>query len=217
MNLKNAFRYSNFLTEQISQLQNLTYASKNYTTTKVTSFKSKAIKDEEDTIEILEVDRDFDCKMNDIYFIILDLISEKTKLEAEIALAKSGNKIDWKINGQEVDLDTAVSYNRAIRKTVECFSKFEKLTSTTEKTKGSDYTFNINNEQVMYRYDVERVVEIDYDKDVIKAKNRKLKSEADSISDAIDAFMLKDIVSFEAKYDINSSMQDIVTDHTEAK
>lgn len=217
MNLKNAFRYSNFLTEQISQLQSLTYASKNYTTTKVTSFKSKAIKDEEDTIEILEVDRDFDCKMNDIYFIILDLISEKTKLEAEIALAKSGNKIDWKINGQEVDLDTAVSYNRAIRKTVECFSKFEKLTSTTEKTKGSDYTFNINNEQVMYRYDVERVVEIDYDKDVIKAKNRKLKSEADSISDAIDAFMLKDIVSFEAKYDINSSMQDIVTDHTEAK
>lgn len=217
MNLKNAFRYSNFLTEQISQLQSLTYASKNYTTTKVTSFKSKAIKDEEDTIEILEVDRDFDCKMNDIYFIILDLISEKTKLEAEIALAKSGNKIDWKINGQEVDLDTAVSYNRAIRKTVECFSKFEKLTSTTEKTKGSDYTFNINNEQVMYRYDVERVVEIDYDKDVIKAKNRKLKSEADNISDAIDAFMLKDIVSFEAKYDINSSMQDIVTDHTEAK
>lgn len=217
MNLKNAFRYSNFLTEQISQLQNLTYASKNYTTTKVTSFKSKAIKDEEDTIEILEVDRDFDCKMNDIYFIILDLISEKTKLEAEIALAKSGNKIDWKINGQEVDLDTAVSYNRAIRKTVECFSKFEKLTSTTEKTKGSDYTFNINNEQVMYRYDVERVVEIDYDKDVIKAKNRKLKSEADNISDAIDAFMLKDIVSFEAKYDINSSMQDIITDHTEAK
>lgn len=217
MNLKNAFRYSNFLTEQISQLQSLTYASKNYTTTKVTSFKSKAIKDEEDTIEILEVDRDFDCKMNDIYFIILDLISEKTKLEAEIALAKSGNKIDWKINGQEVDLDTAVSYNRAIRKTVECFSKFEKLTSTTEKTKGSDYTFNINNEQVMYRYDVERVVEIDYDKDVIKAKNRKLKSEADSISDAIDAFMLKDIVSFEAKYDINSSMQDIITDHTEAK
>lgn len=217
MNLKNAFRYSNFLTEQISQLQSLTYASKNYTTTKVTSFKSKAIKDEEDTVEILEVDRDFDCKINDIYFIILYLISEKTKLETAIALAKSENKIDWKINGKEVDLDTAVSYNRATRKTIETFSKFEKLTSTTEKTKGSDYTFNINNEQVVYRFDVERVVEIDYDKDIIKAKNKKLRSEVDNISDAIDAFMLKNIVNFEAKYDINSSTQDIIEAYLETK
>lgn len=217
MNLKNAFRYSNFLTEQISQLQSLAYDSKNYTTTKVTSFKSKAIKDEEDTVEILEFDRDFNCKMNDIYFIILDLISEKTKLEAAIALAKSNNKIDWKIDGQEIDLDTAVSYNRATRKAIECFSKFEELTTVTEKAKGSDYTFNVNNEQVMYKYDVERVIEIDFDKDVIKAKNKKLRSEVDSISDAIDIFMLKDIVNFKAKYDSNSSMRDVIEAYTETK
>ena len=76
-------------------------------------------------------------------------------------------------------------------------------------TTGTDYKFNINNEQVSYRYEVQEIVSIDYDRNDVKALAKKLTKETDDISTKLDTIELTTNVDYEPVWDYDN-LEDVV-------
>jgi hypothetical protein len=69
-------------------------------------------------------------------------------------------------------------------------------------------------QQVAISYDILVKSAIDYDRNIVKAEYKRLLKEADSVSAEIDEIFAKKIVDFEAAYDFQSTVGDIIEDRT---
>jgi hypothetical protein len=81
---------------------------------------------------------------------------------------------------------------------------------TKRKTKEVDYKFDINGQQVPYRYDVEITTTENYDKEAAKALMRATIAKADEVSAAVDAAMINTVVEYEPPYDVNETYDDVL-------
>ena len=70
--------------------------------------------------------------------------------------------------------------------------------------------FDINGQQVPYRYDVEITTTENYDKEAAKALMRATIAKADEVSAAVDAAMINTVVEYEPPYDVNETFDDVL-------
>ncbi len=71
-----------------------------------------------------------------------------------------------------------------------------------QKNKGIDYVFNNEGNQVSYKYDIDKIKTIDYDRNEVRAMLKELKKEADEVSLQIDATLLNTQVNYEPNIDL---------------
>lgn len=199
MNLKESFRYQKFLDilmrSASSMLQNPDHCLE---TTKV-HLRNDVNPAASDYTEVVD---DGEFVSNDIMLaFMVHMIGEREKLSTAISKAKQSVGFD---------IDAAIETNKFRQLLNNSIRQMLRMTATKRKTKETDYKFDINEQQVAYRYDVEITTTERYNKDNAKAIMREVIRDADEVSASIDAAMINTLVEYEPPYDVNESFDDVL-------
>ncbi|MDE7308954.1 MAG: hypothetical protein K2N61_09910 [Lachnospiraceae bacterium] len=201
MNLKESYRYANYLDSLLNRAY-MYLGNKGFvTTTKQNHLRSKANKEAED--EIINVQKPFDVDFtpNNIIDFVVKVLTEKEALSNAIAAAKAGT---------EINIDNAVAMNKKKQGFVYILNGIVNLKPTEKTVAGRAYKFDINNEQKPYVYDITETTTIDFDRNDVKALIRKYNKECDEISAKLDAIEINTEVAFVPRWDVNDVFEDIV-------
>lgn len=197
MNLKESFRYQNFLDRMMSSAcGSMTQLNHIMQTTK-THYKSLANPDASDLVEEVEVDPFYEN--DDVIEFVKFLIAEKDKLTTAINEAKQ--KIGF-------DLDAAIESNKFRQNAAMTVKRIMTYTPSKKADQGRDFKFNADGNQMPYYYDIEVVTTERYDRDKAKAFVKETSAYADKISSLIDEAMVNTTVDYTPRFDVNDSFED---------
>jgi hypothetical protein len=201
MNLKESYRYANYLDELLSTAYKYLSNSGFITTTTEEHLRSKANPDAKD--ETLEVQKSYDVAFtpDNVVDFVVKVIKEKEALAEAIADAKAN---------AEIDIDNAIAMNKKKQYFASVLNNMANIKPSEMQTQGSDYRFNINNEQVKYYYPVMRKVSIDYKRDNVRNLAKKYLKETDEVSAKLDAITINTKVDFVCSFDITDKFEDVV-------
>lgn len=201
MNLKESYRYANYLDNLLSTAYTYLKNKSFVTTTTQTHLRSKANSEASD--EVVEVQKPYDVDFTpmDIVDFTVKVIDEKEKLADAIAIAKANT---------EINIDNAVAMNKKKQYFASVLNNMANIKANESVTTGKAYKFDINGEQKPYIYEISSVTQIDYDRNDIRNLAKKYLKETDEISAKLDAIEINTILKFEPKYDINSSFEELV-------
>ena len=85
-----------------------------------------------------------------------------------------------------------------------------KSSSLIQKNAGVGYVFNKEGNQTTYRYDIERVKTIDFDRNRVRKLIKKLQKKADKVSNEIDVALLSTNVNYKLPFDAHASEFEIL-------
>lgn len=199
MNLKESFRYQNFLDKLMrdacSSIQSREHSFK------ITKFhnKTKANPDAVDLTEVVEVE-DF-IPNDDVIRFMQWLITEREKLTKAISAAKVAVGFD---------IDAAVETNK-FRQAANAAVKRMLTNRAVKRIEcGKDYKFNAEGNQMPYFYDIEITSTEAYDRATSRDFMRAAIAEADKVSADIDSAMINSTVDYVARFDVNESFEDVM-------
>lgn len=202
MNLKESYRYANFLENLLDSAKNYLGRDDFVTTTKEDHLRSKANKDAEDELGVVVAKQiDVDFTPNQVIDFIVKVINEKEKLFTAIADAKSTT---------EINIDNAISLNKRKQSIISTFQMLANRKPKEIQTTGRDYKFDINGEQKPYNYNINKIISIDYDRNTVKNLIKKYRKECDEISSKLDEIEITTQVNFTPLFDVNDSFEDLV-------
>ena len=201
MNLKESYRYANYL----DNLLNTAYIylrNKGFVTTTVEEHLRKQSNPDVEN-ETIEVQKPFDVefKPNDVIDFVVKVIEEKEKLSESIAKAK---------NTTDVNIDNAIAMNKKKQGFVSVLNGIAEIKPSEPKTTSKGYKFDINGEQKPYVYDVNRKTSIDFDRTDVRNLIKKYLKETDEISAKLDLIEITTQVNFAPAFDINSKFEELV-------
>lgn len=201
MNLKESYRYANYLDDLLNKASSYLRNDKFVTTTKQEHLRSKV--NSEATDEVIDVQKPYDVEFtpNDVIDFAVKVLAEKEKLADAIAIAKAN---------AEINIDTAIALNKKKQYFANTLEALSNIKPRQRTTSGKAYRFNINNEQVPYTYDIEETTTIDFDRNDVRNLVKKYLKEADEISAKLDAIEINTQVLFECSWDVNDNFEDIV-------
>ena len=200
MNLKESYRYSKFLDTLLEEAYEFLHDKSFITTTTEKHLRSKTYSEAQDeTLVVKKPDVDFDT--NRLINFVVEVLDERDRLLEAIALAKLKT---------EFNIDNAISMNKKKQSVARLFTKMAGIKSNESVSRGTGYRFNNEMNQVPYYYDIERVTEIDYNRNDVRNLAKKYFTQADEISSKIDAIEINTEVPFTCKWDVNDSFDNIV-------
>lgn len=210
MNLKEAFQAQNKIEELFSTFTNYLEVERNVTRVVEKHFRSKAAEGQID--ETLDV-TNYDVKIydtNKVIDFLLVLIDEREKLAKAIHAAKS--KMTF-------DIDTAVDVNKKRHNAAGVLRELRQLKSKSllRKNVGTGYVFNKDGNQTDFRYDVEVVTTIDFDRNKVRDLVKKLQDNADKVSAEIDAALINTQVEYILPFDLHASAAEILEEFNATK
>lgn len=202
MNLKESYRYANYLDTLLSTayryLQNKGFT----TTTKQNHLRSKANSEASDEIVEVQKPYDVDFTPNNVIDFVVGVVTEKELLANAIAKAKSG---------AEINIDNSVAMNKKKQAFVSVLSGIANIKPSEKTTQGTDYKFNQQDgNQIRYYYNIEETTTIDFNRNDVKALIKKYSKECDDISAKLDSIEINTIVDHDPKFDINDTFEDLV-------
>ena len=201
MNLKESYRYANYLDDLLSTAY--TYLrNKGFVTTIVEEHLRKQSNPDVEN-ETIEVQKPFDVefKPNDVIDFVVKVIEEKDKLSESIAEAKSTT---------EINIDNAIAMNKKKQGFVSVLNGIADIKPSEIKTTSKSYKFDINGEQKPYVYDVNRKTNIDFNRTDVRNLIKKYLKETDEISAKLDLIEITTQVNFIPKWDINEKFEELV-------
>lgn len=204
MNLKESFRYQNFLDENMKEAKYSLLESEHCLTTTKTHQRNKVNSEAEDITEIVEVDEFFP---NDaVLAFMVWLVAEREKLTIAINNAKAS--LDF-------CLDAAVEANKFRQNVSGAVQSMLRFVATKRIEKGRDYKFNVEGNQTTYYYDIETTTKEAFDRAKSKTIMRELITKADEVSAKIDMAMINTKVDYKPQFDVNDTFEDVMTEFTE--
>ena len=201
MNLKESYRYANYLDGLLSTAY--TYLrNKGFVTTTVEEHLRKQSNPDVEN-ETIEVQKPFDVEFspNDVIDFVVKVIEEKEKLSESIAEAKGTT---------EINIDNAIAMNKKKQGFVSVLNGIADIKPSETKTTAKGYKFDINCEQKPYVYDVNRKTSIDFDRTDVRNLIKKYLKETDEISAKLDLIEITTQVDFVPAFDINSKFEELV-------
>lgn len=201
MNLKESYRYANYLDGLLSTAY--TYLrNKGFVTTTVEEHLRKQSNPDVEN-ETIEVQKPFDVefKPNQVIDFVVRVLNEKDKLSDAIAEAKSTT---------EINIDNAISMNKKKQAFVSVLNGIADIKPSEIITTGNDYKFNNEGNQVKYFYNIKRITTIDYNRTDIKNLIKKYLKETDEISAKLDLIEITTQVDFTPTWDINEKFEELV-------
>lgn len=200
MNLKEAFRYQNFL-DRIFGVACVSIEKRDHCLTQTRNhLYNKVNPDMENVKEEVKTEEDFFAN-DDVIQAMLFLIEEKEKLS--IAINKAKESID-------MDIDAAVSVNKYRQLLNKSVAFMMRLNPCTRIETGIAQKFNSTGDPVDYKYDVEVTSVEAYDRKAAKKIMKKVISEADKTSAAIDFVKVNTTVDYTPVFDVNDSFEDVM-------
>ena len=211
ISLKESFRTLVYIDKTISSLTSYLSNKNNSISVIEQHWKEKSnpeAKNEElDTTTIKEYP---DASTINIINLVQNLIAEKTKLEISVELAKRDIVIQTKGN-DNLSLDSAISNAKQSRNLANVLNSLINIKTDEKKTVAQGFKFNINGEEVSYRYDVVITKTINFDRNIVSDNYKSLLEKADKLSISIEKSMMDEIVEYEFPYSIHDSTADIVS------
>ena len=201
MNLKESYRYANYLDGLLSIAY--TYLrNKGFVTTTVEEHLRKQSNPDVEN-ETIEVQKPFDVEFspNSVIDFVVKVIEEKEKLSESIAKAK---------NTTDVNIDNAIAMNKKKQGFVSVLNGIADIKPSETKTTAKGYKFDINGEQKPYVYDVNRKTSIDFDRTDVRNLIKKYLKETDEISAKLDLIEITTQVDFVPAFDVNSKFEELV-------
>ena len=201
MNLKESYRYANYLDGLLSTAY--TYLrNKGFVTTIVEEHLRKQSNPDVEN-EIIEVQKPFDVEFspNDVIDFVVKVITEKEKLSDAIAKAK---------NTTDINIDNAISMNKKKQVFVSVLNGIADIKPSEIKTTSKSYKFDINGEQKPYVYDVNRKTSIDFNRTDVRNLIKKYLKETDEISAKLDLIEITTQVDFTPTWDVNEKFDELV-------
>ena len=201
MNLKESYRYANYLDSLLRRAYTYLGNTGFVTTTVEEHLRSKSNPDVDD--ETIEVQKPYDVEFtpNQVIDFVVKVLDEKEKLSEAIAEAKSTT---------EINIDNAISMNKKKQVFVSVLNGIADIKPTEKKTTGKAYKFDINGEQKPYVYDVNCKTSIDFDRNDVRNLIKKYLKETDEISAKLDLIEITTQVDFIPAFDINSKFEELV-------
>ena len=201
MNLKESYRYANYLDGLLSTAYTYLRNKGFTTTTKQNHLRSKANSEAQD--EIIEVQKPYDVEFtpNNVVDFVIKVLNEKETLFNAIADAKSGT---------EINIDNAIAMNKKKQGFVSILNGMADIKANENIVSGSDYKFNQEGNQVKYFYNIEQSTSIDFDRTDVRNLIKKYLKETDEISAKLDLIEITTIVDFVPKWDINEKFEELV-------
>ena len=201
MNLKEAFQAQNKIERLFDFVSGYLDDEKNLISTTEKHFRSKAAEGQQDEKIDIVVDNKF--PPDKVIDFLLMLIDEREKLAKAIHNAKASMKFD---------LDSAVDVNKKRHSAAETLRQLRnfKSSSQLDKNAGVGYVFNKEGNQTTYRYDIERVKTIDYDRNRVRELIKKIQKEANKVSNEIDAALISTTVKYKLPFDMNASNLEVI-------
>ena len=201
MNLKEAFQAQNKIEKLFDFVSGYLDDEKNLTSVTEKHFRSKAAEGQPDEKIDIVVENKFDP--NKIIEFYLRLIDEREKLARAIYKAKKSMKFD---------LDSAVDVNKKRHLACETLRALRQFQSSSllQKNAGVGYVFNKEGNQTTYRYDIERVKTIDFDRNRVRKLIKKLQATADKISNEIDAALIETKVDYKLPFDAHAAELEVL-------
>lgn len=201
MNLKEAFRYQNFLDELLGTAYSY-LNNKNFVVSTVeTHLKSQVNPDAKD--EVIEVQKPYDVEFtpNDLIDFVVKVINEKEKISNIISDAKMRT---------EIDIDVAIALNKKKQGLARVLQSLSNIKSGEKVRNASDYKFNIDGNQVSYYYKINEVTQIDFNRNDVRGLYKKLLKETDEVSTKLDSILINTELDFNPSWDINDSFEECV-------
>lgn len=201
MNLKESFRYQNFL-DMLMRSASVSITSKDHclVTTK-THHYNKANPEAEDVEETISVDEFFP---NDTVIAFMKwLVEEREKLTKAIGTAKASVGFD---------IDAAVATNKFRQEINSSIKNMLRYTPTKRVEQGRGYKFNAEGNQMPYLYEIEVSTTEAYDKEGAKQYMRSVITDADKVSADIDSAMINTQVDYAPVFDVNDTFEDAMTE-----
>ena len=199
MNLRESFQYMNFLDGKLEDIEWKLRDTKNVVTIKETHMKSASNPNFQDEDKVIEPDIEFEAvQLIDFMDVIM-----KEKTELSIAIHEAKNKA-------EVNLDHAISLNKAKQKQAIILKRLIDLKTKEEERRETAYMINNEGNQVPFYYPVKRVATINYDRNKIKARYKAIKKECDEMSTLIDKIQINTEVIFDSKWDVSDTLEDML-------
>ena len=199
MNLRESFQYMNFLDGKLEEIEWKLRDTKNVVTIKETHMKSASNPNFQDEDKTIEPDIEFEAvQLIDFMDVIM---KEKTELSKAIHEAK---------NKAEVNLDHAISLNKAKQKQAIILKRLIDLKTKEEEKRETAYMINNEGNQVPFYYPVKRVATINYDRNKVKKRYKAIKKECDEMSTLIDKIQINTEVVFDPKWDVFYTLEDML-------
>ena len=199
MNLRESFQYMNFLDEKLEEIEWKLRDTKNVVTIKETHMKSASNPNFQDEDKIVEPDIEFEAvQLIDFMDVIM---TEKSKLSVAIHEAK---------NKAEVNLDHAISLNKAKQKQAVILKRLIDLKTKEEERRETAYMINNEGNQVPFYYPVKRVATINYDRNKVKARYKAIKEECEEMSTLIDKIQINTEVDHNPKWRLSDTLEDML-------
>ena len=199
MKLRESFQYMNFLDGKLEDIEWKLRDTKNVVTIKETHMKSASNPNFQDEDKTIEPDIEFEAvQLIDFMDVIM---KEKTELSMAIHEAK---------NKAEVNLDHAISLNKAKQKQAIILKRLIDLKTKEEERRETAYMINNEGNQVPFYYPVKRVATINYDRNKVKARYKAIKKECDEMSTLIDKIQINTEVVFDPKWDVFYTLEDML-------
>ena len=199
MNLRESFQYMNFLDGKLEEIEWKLRDTKNVVTIKETHMKSASNPNFQDEDKTIEPDIEFEAvQLIDFMDVIM---KEKTELSKAIHEAK---------NKAEVNLDHAISLNKAKQKQAIILKRLIDLKTKEEERRETAYMINNEGNQVPFYYPVKRIATINYDRNKVKARYKAIKKECDEMSTLIDKIQINTEVVFDPKWDVSDTLEDML-------
>lgn len=200
MILKEAFRYQNlldgFISESIYLLCNEEFIVKK----KQIHNRKKVNKDAEN--EEIDLDgKELEFTPTDLIDFLVSVIDEKSRLTNAITDAK---------RKMEIDIDSTILMNRIRQRCSTTLANMLSHKTSSTESKGTDFKFNENGEQVSYVYPMTVISTINFDRNDVKELSRKWRKESDDLSTKLDLLGVTTKVDFSPKWDFDDTLEDAV-------
>lgn len=199
MNLKEAFRYQNFLESIMSDAVLRFQKRDNFETVTKTHRYSKANPDKQDEVE--QVERVYPYTADCLLAFIEYLVDERNALSLAIGEAKASLPFD---------MDAATEANKFRQTAAKAVKTVLKYTPSKRTEQGRDYKFNAEGNQMVYIYDVETEVTDAYDRETAKRIARELLEKSDEVSNEIDAAKVNTEVKYRPFFSVNNTFEEMI-------
>lgn len=210
MVLKEAFHAQNVLNNWISEIQSILSKKKLFTKTVEKHLKSKAYSEAEDeTVEAVNIyaqvmprkSNGEQLTAQELLDFAMALLSHREALSTVISDVKKNLPID---------LDVSVHMADKKRTMARYLSTITSITSEENTSEAIGYKMDNEGKQTAYRYPVETVTTINFDRNKFREQQRRLMAEASEISAKVDCLMVTTEVPFESSFDFEGSLNDAV-------
>ena len=108
-----------------------------------------------------------------------------------------------------IDIDQATAMNKKRQTEIARLKRLANLKASETKSRGMEYMLNNENNQVPYYYDITVVKTIDFDRNDVKKKIKKLSTICDETSVEIEKTLLMTEVDIIPKIDFTDTLEDL--------